>query len=168
MAIENRFSRLEHAQYKNRVGKKMGFAVTGSQMGSVLCPAKSNSSAQKAASIDTKSFSSSGHANFQSIAPNADSDVVNAWYRAAAKTGVNGFDGTSTQMSALFAMQAEQKSLTGSSDLLGKDAASAAAAVKKAIGRLEGMKEERVNAKVAEYRDKEMKFYREFLAQLEG
>jgi hypothetical protein len=64
-------------------------------------------------------------------------------------------------------MQAEQKATTGSSDLLGKTAESAAAVIKKAISRLEGISDEVVNSKVKEYREEEMAFYKDLLKRLE-
>jgi hypothetical protein len=164
------FNRIDHLQYKHRLGKKMGYAVTNAQMSSVMSQKKienpMNPSGTKETQ-DSKKFDSSGHVRFQSLAPNASRDTVNAWFAAAEKTGVNGFDGSDTQLSVMFAMQAEQKAATGSSDLLGKTSESAAAVVKKAISRLDGMSGEVVNTKVKEYRAKEMDFYKELLSQLE-
>lgn len=171
MAIGNEFSKVEQHQYKHRIGKKMGFAATGLTQGSVLSPSttKTNQTSGVFGDRDTQSFSSAGNLPLKSLAPNAGKDVVNAWYEAAGKTGVNGFDGSDTQLSALYALQAEQRKTTGSSDVLGKTKGTAAAAVKKAVSKLESMMEnETVNTKVQEYREKEMSFYREFLGRLEA
>jgi hypothetical protein len=164
------FSKIEQHLSKHRIGKKMGYMTTNAQMNSVMSQKGVKNPYQTAKtqpSQDNMRFDSSGQIRFQSLAPKAGRDVVNAWFTAAQKTGVNGFGGSDTQLSVMFAMQAEQKAATGSSDLLGKTKESAAAAVKKAISRLDGMSGEVVNSKVKEYRAKEMSFYKELLSRLE-
>ena len=165
-----------YLQYKDRLNYMTGStedtvsrnAIYRNQNKLNTSPSKAGSSTGSTSATDSASYASSSQNAYKSLAPNAPQEVKDAWEAAAKKTGVNSLtDSTETYLSCLFAIQSEQKSVTGSTDVLGKTTDSAKEAIKKALNRLNGLESEVTNTKIKEYRQKEKDFYTELLAQLD-
>ncbi|WRS26249.1 hypothetical protein U6B65_07755 [Oscillospiraceae bacterium MB08-C2-2] len=158
--INNRFSQLEQQHYKHKMEKMTGRTGVASSNKASLWSTEDSTDSSWA---DTAQFQSTGKLNLISLGPKATQEVKDVWNMAVKTTGVDKLE-SSAYLSSLFAIQAQQKSSTGSADVLGSTKESAVAAVKKALTYLDKLSGEKVNTKVQEYRQLERNFYNAFLA----
>lgn len=108
--------------------------------------------------------------SFDSLAPNAPGNVKDAWEKAEQETGTNGFgkgaDGKLTHISAMRALQIEQRLTKGHSDFLGDTKESAIEAAQRALDRMTSSLWASSSAGTAELHTKEKGFYEAFLKNL--
>lgn len=162
MAINNHFSALSEQHDKHKLQKSAGHVATGMNKESLFSTSKPQGNAIGQKSEDSVAFHTKTY-GISTLGPNVAPSVKEAWQEAEEELGLE--RGGVNHLASLFAVQAEQRAQTGSSDLLGNTRKTAVEALKKALTHLEA-NEGKGNAKTQEYREQEKQFYNALLGKL--